>query len=235
MIESFDFFENCFISQTFGSFTTVVLGYFLYRLLLILRLCWSYWFPSRVDYVKFADGGFAMITGGAGGIGKASAYEFAKMGIDLFLVDVNQKLLSQAKAELQRAYPNIRVKTTVVDLTKLSDEKFYDDFCSKVDEVKIGILFNNAGMSEKVDSSSDMKFVKFEEKTHDELVLINKLNVIAPTLIYKAVLPQMLKRGNGLMLAMCSAAGLCPTSLMPLYGSTKSYLLQLSSSLQVKT
>ena len=40
------------------------------RLVQIARTCLTYAMPARADFVKFADGGYALITGGAGGIGK---------------------------------------------------------------------------------------------------------------------------------------------------------------------
>jgi len=45
-------------------------------------------------------------------------------------------------------------------------------------------------------------------------------------------LPQMVRRKNGLMLVMSSASAMSPQSVLPAYGATKSYVLQLSRSLQ---
>ena len=69
-----------------------------------------YFSPPKTDFVKYADGGYAMITGGAGGIGKSFADQFGKMGINLFLVDFNESLLNATKKELESKYPNILVK-----------------------------------------------------------------------------------------------------------------------------
>merc|ERR1719234_1555345 len=69
------------------------------KLIGILRLCWTYSMPAKADFVKFADGGYALITGGAGGIGKATAVEFAQRGIDLYLMDFNGTLLEKTLNE----------------------------------------------------------------------------------------------------------------------------------------
>ena len=53
-----------------------------------------YFSPPKTDFVKYADGGYAMITGGAGGIGKSFADQFGKLGIYLSLVDFNEPLLT---------------------------------------------------------------------------------------------------------------------------------------------
>ena len=49
---------------------TVFVALVALRLVRIGRTCLTYAMPARADYVKFADGGYALITGGAGGIGK---------------------------------------------------------------------------------------------------------------------------------------------------------------------
>ena len=69
-----------------------------------------YFSPPKADFVKYADGGYAMITGGAGGIGKSFADQFGKLGINLYLVDFNESLLKATKKEMESKYPNILVK-----------------------------------------------------------------------------------------------------------------------------
>ena len=66
-----------------------------------------------------------------------------------------------------------------------------------------------------------------------EIVALNDINATVPVLLYRAVLPQMVERRNGLMLVMSSASAMSPQAVLPVYGSTKSYVLQLSRSLQV--
>jgi len=166
-----------------------------------------------------------MITGGAGGIGKSFADQFGKMGINLFLVDFNKSLLDTTKKELESKYPNILVKSKTIDLTELTDEKKYDAFRKEIHAMKIGILFNCAGIAE-------YKVFRFCANTHKELVSLCNINMIAPTLLYHAVLPQMVERRNGLMLSMASASNMSPQPLLPTYGATKSYIYHLSACLQ---
>ena len=52
----------------------------------------------------------ALITGGAGGIGKQTAIEFAKLGIDLYLMDYNGTMLDKTVNEIKKSYPKIKVK-----------------------------------------------------------------------------------------------------------------------------
>ena len=114
-----------------------------------------YLFPPKTDFVKYADGGYAMITGGAGGIGKSFADQFGKLGINLFLVDFNDSLLKTTKQELETKYPNILIKSKTIDLTELTEEKKYEAFRRELQSMKIGILFNCAGKGLKFDNVRD--------------------------------------------------------------------------------
>ena len=53
----------------------------------------------------------ALITGASSGIGRDMARELAKVGYNLALVARNQEGLDQIKNELEKEYPNIKVKT----------------------------------------------------------------------------------------------------------------------------
>ena len=80
---------------------------------------------------------------------------------------------------------------------------------------------------------AEYKVFRFCANTHKELLSLCNINMIAPTLIYHAVLPQMVERRNGLMLVMASASNMSPQPLLPTYGATKSYVYHLSACLQV--
>ena len=67
-----------------------------------------------------------------------------------------------------------------------------------------------------------------------EIVALNDINATVGVLLYRAILPQMVERKNVLMLVMSSASAMTPQAPLPVYGATKSYLLQLSRSLQVQ-
>ena len=74
------------------------------------------------------NGVYALITGGAEGIGKACAHQMALRGIDIFLIDYNEKLLTKTVEQFKRDFPKITVKSKVLDLTLLHDEKQFAEF-----------------------------------------------------------------------------------------------------------
>ena len=70
----------------------------------------TYYSENQTNFKEYAGDGYALITGGAGGIGKACALEFANLGINLYLIDYNNQWLQETKAELAKAFPNIKIK-----------------------------------------------------------------------------------------------------------------------------
>ena len=72
------------------------------------------------------------------------------MSINLFLIDYSADLLSKTVAELRKINPKIKIKSKVMDLTKLmTDKDVYEEFKMDIDAEKIGILFNNAGIGKR--------------------------------------------------------------------------------------
>ena len=64
------------------------------------RIISVYFFPKEFDFKSVAGDGYALITGGAEGIGKQCALYFAKKGINLILVDFNEKKLKETMKEI---------------------------------------------------------------------------------------------------------------------------------------
>lgn len=83
----------------------------------------------------------AIITGGAGEIGKATAKTFALEGAKVILIDINEKMLKKSLKEINN--PNVEYITA--DVEKPDEVKDYINFVKKKFK-KIDILFNNAGI-----------------------------------------------------------------------------------------
>jgi 3alpha(or 20beta)-hydroxysteroid dehydrogenase len=142
------------------------------------------------------SGKVAVITGGAGGIGKVTAERFLKEGSNVVLVDLFQESLDKAKAELS-AYGE--VLTVQADVSKESDVENYVN--KAVNHFgKIDIFFNNAGIEGKVAPLVDQKIEDF-----DKVISVNVRGVF---LGLKYVLPVMTKQGYGSVINTSSVAGL---------------------------
>jgi NAD(P)-dependent dehydrogenase (short-subunit alcohol dehydrogenase family) len=132
-----------------------------------------------------------VVTGGANGIGRALCRRFASEGARVVVSDVAFEAASNVASEIN----GIAVKTDVeseVDIIALvakANEAFgsIDLFCS------------NAGIG---------GMPGFEQVTNEGWRQIWEINVMAHIYAARAVLPQMLKRGEGYLLNTASAAGL---------------------------
>ena len=58
-----------------------------------------------------------IITGAAMGLGLASAKELASRGANLTLVDYNESSLGEAKKEINKQYPAVKIITVVADVS----------------------------------------------------------------------------------------------------------------------
>src|SRR4051812_23181799 len=105
------------------------------------------------------SGKVAVITGGAGGIGKVTAERFLKEGAKVVLVDLFEESLHKAKEELD---PFGEVLTIQADVSKESNVESY---VKKAVEHfgKIDVFFNNAGIEGKVAPLVDQKMEDFDK------------------------------------------------------------------------
>ena len=137
----------------------------------------------------------ALITGATSGIGKATAYEFAKHNIQLILCGRRQERLITIKEELER-YTKVHilhfdVRNKIETLKAI--ESLPEDF------KLIDILINNAGNAHGLDpiQSGDL----------DDWDAMMDINVKGLLYVSKAVMPQMIERNHGHIINIGSSAG----------------------------
>jgi rhamnulose-1-phosphate aldolase/alcohol dehydrogenase len=101
---------------------------------------------QRMPKPKALSGRVALITGSAGGIGKAIAKRFAEEGACVIINDINQERLEGAKAEFIKTFGKDAVASTLLNVTSQeSTEKALDAACLAFGGVDI--VVNNAGIS----------------------------------------------------------------------------------------
>lgn len=82
-------------------------------------------------------------------------------------MDLKTSLLDETVAELKKVNPNVKIKAVAFDLTTLTSENGFNEFKSSLTGIKIGILFNNAGIAE-------YKAYRFTEESRNEInMLVN--------------------------------------------------------------
>ncbi len=144
------------------------------------------------------SGKVAVITGGASGIGLATARALAERGTQLVLVDIEPAALERAAAELAGS---VRVETRVCDVTD------YDAMVALASDVMttfgaVHIVFNNAGVAVG-GPVADM--------THEDWRWIIDVDLWGPIHGVEAFLPHIRAGGEGGHLLFTSSfAGLVP-------------------------
>ena len=146
------------------------------------------------------DGAVAVITGGASGIGLATAVKLAERGAHLVLVDVEPDTLTDAAARVDSAGAG-RVET---DLCDVSDHDAMLTLAGRVQDRLGGanIVFNNAGIAVGGPIS---------EMTHDDWRWVIDVDLWGPIHGVEAFLPQMIAANRPChVLFTASFAGLVP-------------------------
>jgi rhamnulose-1-phosphate aldolase/alcohol dehydrogenase len=101
---------------------------------------------QRMPKPKALSGRVALITGSAGGIGKAIARKFAEEGACVVINDINEERLEGASAEFTKSFGKDAVSSTLLNVTdENSTEKALDAACLAFGGVDV--VVNNAGIS----------------------------------------------------------------------------------------
>ena len=168
-------------------------------------------------------GRVAVITGGAQGIGLATAERMLASGASVVLWDIDAALLAQAKTSLDA---HGRVATAQVELT---DEAAVAAATTQAiaEFGRIDILVNNAGIT-----GGNGKTWELPPELWRRVV---EVNLIAPYLTCRAVVPQMLKQGYGRIVNVASVAGKEGNPNASHYSASKAGLIALTKSLAKET
>lgn len=161
-----------------------------------------------------------LITGASAGIGVEFARLFAADGAALVLVARRVDRLETLAAELR----NRNGSTVLVIAGDLSDPRYPGELCDKLqaDGVTIDVLVNNAGFGARGD------FADLDFKRQCDMV---QVNVTAPTVLSRMLLPGMVARRRGGILNVASIAGFQPGPYMGVYYATKAFLLSFSEAI----
>jgi len=137
----------------------------------------------------------ALITGATSGIGKATAYEFAKHGIQLIICGRRKERLDSIKKVLETL---TKVHTLHFDVRdKVEVEKAINSIPE--DFKTIDILINNAGNAHGLDP--------IQTGSLDDWDAMMDINVKGLLYVSKAIIPQMTERQSGHIINIGSSAG----------------------------
>ena len=165
------------------------------------------------------EGKVAVVTGGAGGIGRAACVRFASEGAKVVAVDLPGSDLDGAVAAAKEAGGD--AIAVPADVTQSAQVKAYVD--AAVGRFgRIDAFFNNAGIEGWVGPSTE-----YPEDIFDKVLAVNVKGV---WLGMKYVVPEMRKVGGGAIVNTASVAGLGGTPTIIAYGASKHAVIGLTKS-----
>ncbi len=161
-------------------------------------------------------GKIALVTGASYGIGFAIAKGFAKAGATIVFNDIKQELVDKGIAAYKEE--GINAHGFVCDVTK---EDQVNEMVARI-EKEIGvidILVNNAGI---------IKRIPMCEMTAEEFRQVIDVDLNAPFIVSKAVIPAMIKKGHGKIINICSMMSELGRETVSAYAAAKGGLKMLT-------
>ncbi|MFI8189262.1 SDR family NAD(P)-dependent oxidoreductase [Streptomyces sp. NPDC085946] len=168
------------------------------------------------------DGRGVIVTGGASGIGRAAALAFAAQGDLVLVADLDAEGAKSVVEEIGRAGG-----TAVAVTGDLSAQDVVDRVAATALERfgGVDVLVNNAGIMDRMSALADVSDAEWER--------VIRVNLTAPFLLTRAVLPHMLAAGRGAIVNTASEAGLRGSAAGAAYTASKHGVVGLTKSLAV--
>ena len=161
-------------------------------------------------------GKVAWITGASYGIGFAIATAFHEAGAKIVFNDINQELVDRGLASYKEI--GIDAKGYVCDVT---NEEQVTALAARIKEEVgvIDILVNNAGIIKRI-PMCEMSAADFRK--------VIDVDLNAPFICSKAVIPQMIEKGHGKIINICSMMSELGRETVSAYASAKGGLKMLT-------
>ena len=165
------------------------------------------------------NGKIAWVTGASYGIGFAIATALHKAGATIVFNDIGQEQIDKGLAAYKEA--NIPARGYVCDVT---DEEAVNRTAAQI-EKEIGvvdILVNNAGI---------IKRIPMTEMSAADFRLVIDVDLNAPFIVAKAVIPSMIKKGGGKIINICSMMSELGRETVSAYAAAKGGLKMLTKNI----
>jgi gluconate 5-dehydrogenase len=158
----------------------------------------------------------ALVTGGSYGIGFSVASALSEAGATIVFNDLKQELVDAGLAAYREK--GIAARGYVCDVT---DETAVNELVSLIEKEVgiIDILVNNAGI---------IKRIPMVEMTAAEFRQVIDVDLNAPFIVAKAVIPNMIKKGGGKIINICSMMSELGRETVSAYAAAKGGLKMLT-------
>ena len=161
-------------------------------------------------------GKIALVTGASYGIGFAIATAFEKAGATIVFNDIKPELVEKGLAAYAEA--GIKAHGYVCDVTS---EEQVNQMIAKIEKEVgvIDILVNNAGIIKRI-PMVDMTAAEFRQ--------VIDVDLNAPFIVSKAVIPGMIRKGQGKIINICSMMSELGRETVSAYAAAKGGLKMLT-------
>ncbi|RUS46455.1 SDR family oxidoreductase [Cohnella sp. AR92] len=166
----------------------------------------------------------AVVTGASSGIGKAYAKELAARGCHVVLAARSKDKLDALSGEINRQY-GVQAYALACDLSKADASRQLAEQISKLG-LSVDILINNAGFG------TYGRFEEIDLEREQEEIMLNTAALVDLT---HRFLPDMLRRGDGIVVNVASLGAFMPCAYTAVYGATKAFVLSFSEALWAET
>lgn len=164
-------------------------------------------------------GAWGLIAGASEGLGASFAKALAGSGMNLALVARRKEPLETLADELRGTY-GVEVRCEVGDL---ASGEFLDEVVGQCEGLDLGIVVCNAAQAPIGD---------FATRDVEDLQRVVDVNVRAPLMLLRGLIPGMTARGRGAVILMTSMTGHLGTPRIAAYAASKAFLRVLAESLQ---
>jgi all-trans-retinol dehydrogenase (NAD+) len=168
------------------------------------------------------EGKTAVITGGAGGIGAATARRLVREKVGVTLWDLNQDGLERVRDRLLWEFPDAQIWIRICDITKPAQIRDMTRLAEN-EMGRIDILVNNAGY---------LAPGNFLDQPVDAWIRTVEVNLHSLVYTIHEVLPGMYARNSGHIVNISSAAGTLGVPGLAVYAATKWAVWGLTESLR---
>ena len=168
------------------------------------------------------EGQTAIVTGGGSGIGRATALRLGAAGANVVIADLHADTAEAVVAEVTAAGG-----VALAVIGDLSDRAVVERLVSRTVDAfgGIDVLINNAGIMDDMSGPHEVSDAMWER--------VIRINLTAPFLLTRAVVPHMLARGKGAIVNTASEGGLRGSAAGTAYTVAKHGIVGLTKSAAV--
>ncbi|MFT5575531.1 MAG: short-subunit dehydrogenase [Bermanella sp.] len=164
-------------------------------------------------------GRWALITGGAQGIGLEFARQCALLGLHLVIADRDGGELEHAAAKLAADFSALEIRSVCTDVGR---DEFLGALEAACQGLEIGVLVNNAACG---------TVGQFLDTPESALRLQLQVNMLAPMRLIQAFVPAMAARGRGAVFNVSSRTGEIGSPYFSTYAASKAWMTNFSEGL----